>query len=45
MIGFYEQALLCIKLLDIFLLCEDTFLQNDPLIKDFRMQRHLHKML
>lgn len=43
--GFYEQVFLYVKLLDIFLLCEDTFLQNAPLIKDFRMQRHLCNVL
>lgn len=44
-IGFHEQVFSYIKLLDIFLLCEDNFLQNAPLIKDFRMQRHFLQSL
>lgn len=39
------SSILYIQLLDIFLLCEDIFLQNSSLIKDFRMQRHFLQSL
>lgn len=45
MIGFYEQVFFYIRLLDIFLLCEDAFFQNAPLIKDFKIKRHFLQSL